>query len=71
MFKNEESHILTSSSLKNKIPLFEQKLGKDKPLNFVLSYKDMKIDFKRYSLPGDYNVKMRFILKIGVFYDDA
>ena len=71
LFENGESHILTTSSLRNKIPIFEQKLGKDKPLNFVLSYKDMKVDFKRYIEPGDYNVRMNFKLLMGVFYDQS
>lgn len=48
LFDNGDDHILTTSSLSNKIPLFEDKLGGDKPLLFKLSYKDLKVRFKRY-----------------------
>lgn len=62
LFKNGENHILTTSSLRTKIPIFEQKLGKDKPLNFVLGWKDAKFTFKRFVEPGDYNVRINLVL---------
>ena len=39
---------LTTSSLSQTMPIFENKLGVDKPLNFILGYRDMKIDFDRW-----------------------
>lgn len=42
---------LTTTSLAGTLPILETKLGKNKPLNFVLGYKDMKVDFDRWLNP--------------------
>ena len=69
LFNDGRNHELTTTSLKDKIPIFEQKLGKDKPLNFVLSYKDMDITFARKVKAGDYNIRLKFKLLMSVYYD--
>ena len=66
--KEDHSHALTTSSLKPNMPIFDQKLGANKPLNITLGYKDMKIDFKRYTNPTDYNIQLRFTLKMEIYY---
>jgi len=43
MFNDDKPHPLTTSSIEMR--LFEDKLGRDKPLKFVLGYKDMKVKF--------------------------
>jgi hypothetical protein len=54
--------------------LFETKLGRDKPLKFVLGYRDMKIKFNTPSIPGMFSVDdncitFDFILELYIFYD--
>jgi hypothetical protein len=56
---------ITSSSIADRFPLFEKKLGPNKPLRFDLSYKNMKLKFKE---SGD-DVNAQYLLGIQVFYD--
>jgi hypothetical protein len=53
MFNDDKPHPLTTSSIEMR--LFEDKLGRDKPLKFVLGYKDMKIKFNPSSVNGMYS----------------
>lgn len=61
---------LTTSSLSQTMPIFENKLGVDKPLNFILGYRDMKIDFDRWMNQGDYNFHLEFTLLMSIHYDN-
>ena len=72
MFNDDQPHPLTTSTIEMR--LFENKLGRDKPLKFVLGYKDLKIKFHPNSVPGMYSaadncITTEFILKLYVYYD--
>lgn len=56
--------------------LFENKLGREMPLKFVLGYKDMKIKFVPSSVPGMYSIEddcvtFEFTLRFYAFHDFA
>jgi len=72
MFNDDKPHPLTTSSIEMR--LFEDKLGRDKPLKFVLGYKDMKVKFFPAQSAGMYAdedncVTFDFTLLFYVFYD--
>jgi hypothetical protein len=54
--------------------LFEDKLGRDKPIKFVLGYRDMKIKIITSTVPGAYDplddcFTFDFTLELYAFYD--
>lgn len=57
---------LTTSTLKETLPILEKKLGKDKPLDFVLGYKDMKFSFDHWESHEDNNFEITFTLLMGI-----
>ena len=65
LFNDDQNHILTTTSLKDKIPLFVNKLGEHKPLNFQIGYKDMKFQFNKEA----YNFRVKCTMTMATFYD--
>lgn len=49
-----------TTSIKREMPILFTKLGKDKPLEFILSFRDMKVGFAK----GDKDVTLEMIAKI-------
>jgi len=67
LFNDDQKHDLTTSTLKTKIPIFEQKLGANKPLDFKIGYRDMTFKFNREG----YNFRIECLMTMSVFYDFA
>ena len=63
MLFGDNALFLNTSSLKKFFRIFEEKLGKDIPLKFILGYDDMRIYFK-YNENSD--VHLHFNLEMTV-----
>lgn len=53
---------LNSTSIKNMLGIFEEKLGENVPMSFDLSYRDMKVEF----LGETHDISLEYVLKIKV-----
>lgn len=60
----------TSSSLKNHIPLFENKIGADKPLRIDLSFRDFWLDFWHGDLDDFTDIGVTYTMEMQVSADD-
>lgn len=56
-----------TSSMKRDMPILHKKLGENKPLTFILSFRDMKVGFAQ----GDKDVTLEMVARISIYYDHA
>lgn len=51
------------------LPILKEKTGLGRPLNFEISWRDMKIDFHHNLIGGGNDVSFEFIMKLVIKYD--
>lgn len=57
---NKDDLRFDTTSIKREMPILFKKLGKDKPLEFILSFRDMKVGFAK----GDKDVFLEMVAQI-------
>lgn len=73
----EHDFKFTTTSMKKHLPIFEQRLGKNRPMKWELDFKDIKVMFGQYDsdIIIDYTLLVRFTLdqsdSLELFYDEV
>jgi len=60
----------TTSTLANHIPLFENKMGADKPLKMNLSFRDFWLDFWHEDADGFVDIAVTYTMEMAIAADD-